>query len=615
MTLAMPPIADYGIIGDTRTAALLAHGSVDWLCLPRFDSDPVFGRLVGGEAAGGFSIAPGAPVGVAPTARYRPDSALVETVWRVEGAEVRLTDGLVAETGGMRPQSLLVRRIEAEGGPVEMRVRFDPRLGERHTSPRAERRGGVLVCTWGRLAVGLTAAPQISLAPGEDAMVEVVPGRPLTLALAVADRDPLVYMPALAAWGALQETDRWWRRWVQTMDIPAFARDPMVRSLITLRLLTYAPSGAPVASVTTSLPEWPGGQRNWDYRYTWPRDTSIGIAASLAVGNDQEATAFLYWLLHAGRVNRPRLPPALRIDGRPTPPERQLDEWPGYQGARPVRVGNAASRQHQLDGYGWVVDAAWAYQRGGKRLFGETWRMVAQLTDFVASHWGEPDAGIWEPRDHPRHYVHSKLMGWVALDRALRMAGEYRTSVRRLRRWRQEREALARDIRSHGFDPRRGSYLRAYGSDDLDAALLLLPILEFEPPGSPRIRGTVDAVRRELSAGSPLLFRYTGSDGLEGDEGAFLPCAFWLVQALAATGRVEEAQETFVQLTDHASPMGLYAEEVHPHTGEHLGNTPMMFTHAALLQACLAIQKASTPPLERGWGSPSVGSDPATTPE
>ena len=599
----LPGIGAYAVIGDTRTAALLANGSIDWLCLPRFDSDPVFGRLLGGDAAGRFSITPSQDVSHPVATRYWPDSAVVETTWRIEGAQLRVTDGLVAKAAGaLRPQALLVRRLEAEGQPVAVRVRFDPRRGERGCQPRAQRRGEVLVCSWGSLALALASSPTLPLTPGTEALVTVSPGQPLTLALSMADREPLVLVSPAHAWRWLEETDRWWRKWTAEMDMPTFARDPMVRSLITLRLLTYAPSGAPVASVTTSLPEWPGGARNWDYRYAWVRDASIGIAASLAVGNQEEAAAFLYWLLHASRLNRPRLPPALRVDGRPTPKERELDGWPGYGGARPVRTGNAASRQHQLDGYGWVVDAAWAFHRSGRRLFGETWRMVAGLADFVADHWREPDAGIWEARDDPRHYVHSKLMGWVALDRALRMAGEYRTSGRRRQRWRREREALGADIRRWGFDQRRGSYRRAYGSDDLDAALLLLPVLEFEPNTSPRVVATVEAIRRELSAGGPLVYRYkVGTDGLEGEEGAFLPCSFWLVQALAATGRAEEAKELFTQLTDRASPLGLFAEERHPSTGQQLGNMPMAFTHATLMQAALAIAAAE----ERARRSPT----------
>ncbi|MBW3578813.1 MAG: glycoside hydrolase family 15 protein [Actinobacteria bacterium] len=590
----LPAIGEYGAIGDTRTAAIAAHGSIDWLCLPRFDSPPVFGRLVGGRQAGSFSIRP-ARSGPRPSVcQYRADSAVIETVWRSDEGEVTLTDGLVVEvTGSLLPQTLLVRRVQARGGPQDVLVRFDPCRGEGRRPPRIERRGEALVCLWQRVALAVTTAPPLRLPVGAETAVTVRPGAPVTFAVAAVDREPLVYVDPGHAWRLLERSDRWWRGWARDIDAPAFARDAVVRSMITLRLLTYAPSGAPVASPTTSLPEWPGASRNWDYRYAWTRDASIGISASLAAGKSDEATAFLYWLLHAGRVNRPHLPPALTLDGRPTPPERAMADWIGYRGSRPVRVGNAAGLQHQLDGYGWVVDAAWAYHRAGGRLYGETWRMLYQLIDFVARHWHEPDAGIWEVRGEPRHYVHSKLMGWLALDRGLRMAHHHRTGRRRVGRWRRERDALAADIRERGFDHRRGSYLRTYDTDELDAALLLLPIIEFEPARSLRVIGTVDAVHRELSAGGPLLYRYPpGTDGLEGPEGAFLPASFWLAQGLAATGRIDDAGRLFEDLVERASPLGLFAEEIHPETGEHLGNMPMAFSHGALVQAALAIEHA-----------------------
>lgn len=348
-------------------------------------------------------------------------------------------------------------------------------------------------------------------------------------------------------------------------------------------------------SPTTSLPEAVGSVRNWDYRFSWPRDASIGLAAFLAVEKDEEASSFLHWFLHAGRLTRPRLEVLYTIHGKPGPPEQELWDVTGYRESKPVRIGNGASTQHQLDVYGWVLDAAWLFARARGPLHGEIWRALAGLADFVANRWREPDAGIWEVRGEPRHYVHSKLMAWLALDRALRISKSHRTRAGRVHGWMSERDALAAQIRDEGFDEGLGSYVWAYGSRDLDASLLILPILEFEEPKSTRLRGTLEAVRRELGAGGPLLYRYrAGLDALEGREGAFLPCSFWLVQAHARVGQVEEAVDTFKDLLALSNDVGLLPEEIDPSDKSHLGNFPQAFTHATVVQAALAIQAATS---------------------
>ncbi len=589
------PIEDYGMLGDTRTAALVSSdGAIDWMCVPRFDGDPVFGRLVGGPDAGTFRMGPAS--GAHPVARrYRPGTATLETTWDRDGARLTLTEGMVAEPAGrLLPSTLLVRRLTAFGGPVDATVEFDPRLGETHRAPRVRRRPAGLVCTWGPVAVALDADRPITIEPHRARTVRIEPGRPLTLVLAVAQNEPLVHVAADAAWAALADDERRWEAWSRAIDADIPFRDAVVRSLVTLRLLTYSPSGAPIAAPTTSLPEALGGIRNWDYRFAWPRDASIGVGAFLAVGKEDEARMFLAWLLHASRLDRPRLAPLLTLHGKRPRAERVLDQWPGYAASRPVRVGNGAADQHQLDTYGWVVDAGWLLGRNGHRLDSETWRAMAGFADHVAARWREPDAGIWEIRDAPRHHVHSKLMAWLALDRALRIGETHRLAASRRRRWHRERDAIAVDVR-RGFDARRSTYTRSYGSGDLDAAVLVLPVLGIEAPDSPRVRGTVDAIRRELDAGSPLVYRYPpGRDGLPGTEGAFLPCAFWLVQALARTGRVAQASERLARLVELASPLGLYAEEMDPTSLAHLGNYPQGITHAALVQAALALREVGS---------------------
>jgi GH15 family glucan-1,4-alpha-glucosidase len=592
------PIGDYGLIGDTRSAALIApDGSIDWWCVPGFDRPPLFGRLVGGEAGGTFQISPTERVR-ATQRGYRQDTATLITTWLMDGAELELSDGMVGDvTGSLMPSTLLVRRLACRGRPVRVRVLLAPRFGyDRRPAARTSRRAGALVFERGDLAVAVTA-DGVDVAGDRPVEVDLCPGSSLTIALSASRHEPLIVVSPEAAKEALSRDERAWRAWSSKVSTP-LRRDAMMRSLITLRLLTYAPSGAPVAAPTTSLPELIGGTRNWDYRFAWPRDASIGISAFLAAGQEQEARAFLGWLLHASRVARPRLPAMFTVHGQKVPGEQDLVGWPGYAGSVPVRRGNGANLQHQLDGYGWVLDAAWLLTRSGNRLYAETWRTMASFADHVAATWRQPDAGIWERRGPRAHHVHSKLMAWTALDRAIRIStsrGDRRH--RRTARWAQQREVLRADIHTRGFDPSAGAYTRTYGAQDMDAAILLLPVLEFEPRMSPRTRGTIDAIRRQLSAGGPLIYRYLpGTDDLDGDEGAFLPCSFWLVQALALTGRREEAALIFDDLVELGGPLGLYGEEMDPTNREHLGNYPQALTHAALIQAALALGSSQPSP-------------------
>ncbi len=614
---AATPIGDYALLGDTRTAALVSsQGSIDWMCAPRFDSAPLFGALVGGPQAGAFRVGPARPA-AAVQRRYRDDTATVETTWAVGAARLTLTEAMVADVAGrLLPSTVLVRRLTVDGGPVDVAIEFDPRRGESHDRPRTrrDRRGG-LVCQWGSLALSLDSDPEVRIEPGRPALITVHCDKPVTLVLSLADREPLIYVDPVTAWDLVTTDETRWRAWSAQIDADLPFRSMVVRSLLTLRLLTYSPSGAPVAAPTTSLPEHIGGIRNWDYRYAWPRDASIGISAFLKVGKLDEARGFLGWLLHASRLQRPRLPVLFTVDGRHAPPERTLTGWPGYGGSDPVRVGNGAADQHQLDGYGWVMDAAWILVQAGHGLYSETWRVMRGFADLVATRWVEPDAGIWEIRDDAAHHVHSKMMGWLALDRALRIGATHRLSDKQRARWRTARDAIASEVKARGFDPAMGCYTRSYGSADLDAAVLILPLLGIEDPQSVRVRGTIDAIAAKLSAGGPLLYRYPpGRDGLPGTEGAFLPCSFWLVQALASTGRRRDALELFTTLLELATPLGLYAEEMDPASRAHLGNFPQALTHASLIQAALALREtpshadlqshrsAPIPPSQSGGG-------------
>jgi GH15 family glucan-1,4-alpha-glucosidase len=551
--------------------------------------------LVGGDEAGWFSIGPN-EAAVLTGRAYRPDTVTLTTTWAVGGGELVLADSLVADVEGrFLPATVLVRQLTAQGRTVRAQLHLAPRFGyDRRPPRRVRRRARALVCEGRDLAIAVTSdGPAVAVDQPVD--FEVHPDQPVTIVVTAARRSMLIVVPPALAVTEVARDEADWRAWAGDIHA-ADHREDVVRSLLTLRLLTYSPSGAPVAAPTTSLPERLGGDRNWDYRYAWPRDASIGIAAFLAAGKPREARSFLAWLLHASRLSRPRLPVLFTLDGRPGPAERELGGWPGYASSRPVRVGNGAARQHQLDGYGWVVDAASLLTDAGHRLYGETWRAVAAFADQVATTWTAPDAGIWEKRAEPAHHVHSKLMAWLALDRAVSIAAARGDRHRRrTRRWTAGRDALAEDIRHQGFDPVQQAYTAAYGSTELDAAVLMLPVLGIEPALSPRVIGTVDAIRRRLSAGGPLLYRYPpGTDGLAGGEGAFLPCSFWLVRALATTGRADEAAGLFEELLALGGPLGLYGEEMDPVTGEHLGNYPQALTHAALVQAALSLTGATT---------------------
>jgi GH15 family glucan-1,4-alpha-glucosidase len=586
-------IEEYALLGDTRSAALVSPaGSIDWWCLPRFDAAPVCGRLLGGSEAGQLVIGPAENATVVER-DYLPGAPVLRTTWRTATGHVTLTEGMVSSVvGRLLPSTVLVRRIEATGASARVRVTFAPRHRWRANRPHARHTDGRVTALLGGLAVAMTSDPPVRLHGAESTEVEVHPSQPLTVAVTAAWREPLVHISAEQAWGELCDDAARWRAWSAEVPTDVPFRGAVQRTLLVLRLLTYSPSGAPVGAVTTSLPEEIGGIRNWDYRMTWPRDASIGVAAFLGLGKVPEARMFFHWLLHASRLDRPRLPALFTLTGRRAPRERWIEGWPGYGDSRPVRIGNAARNQHQLDGYGWLVDAMSIYARHHQPVTGEAWRALVNFVNHVAKRWPDPDAGIWEERTPSAHHTHSKLMAWLALDRAIHLARTKRTRPARMRRWQIARDALAAEVRERGFNPDLGSYTRTYGGEDLDAALLVLPLLGIEPQGSPRVTGTINAIREQLSAGGPYLYRYPpGTDGLPGGEGAFLPCSFWLIQALAQTGQATEAADLMKDMLDTA-PLGLFSEEIDPTTGKLLGNFPQALTHASLLQAALALRDA-----------------------
>jgi GH15 family glucan-1,4-alpha-glucosidase len=389
----------------------------------------------------------------------------------------------------------------------------------------------------------------------------------------------------------LASTTAYWRRWAADRRYDGPWREAVIRSALALKLLFHAPSGAIAAAATASLPEEIGGERNWDYRFCWVRDSAFTLQALVQLGCPREGEAFFWWLLHASQLSKPRLQVLYRLNGGERAPEHSL-RLDGYRGSRPVRVGNAAATQTQLDIYGGLLETAFTYVQAGGRLDRDTGRRLAGIADLVCRTWRQPDSGIWEVRSEPAHFTQSKMMCWVALDRALRLAEIGHVPARHAAEWRQERLAIRDFIEIRCWSERLGSYTRSAGSDELDASLLLGILFGYDAPDSGRLRATVDAVRRDLGRG-PLLARYSGEDGLRGSEGAFLCCSFWLADALARIDRVDEAGELMEQLIALAGDVGLYAEEIDPDTGELLGNLPQGLVHLALINAAVSISKAA----------------------
>jgi GH15 family glucan-1,4-alpha-glucosidase len=581
------PIREYALVGDGRTAALIARdGSVDWLCLPNLDSPSVFARIIDAERGGSFRLEPTGAFEA--KRRYLESSNVLETTFATAEGRVRVTDAMtLTDSRRISPMRELVRKVEALSGRVPMRWALEPRFGYGRAETRIERRSGRWFALAGAdaLVLGVSAADKGDLLNGAiSGELSLAPGESDVFSLSAADREPAVIPGRDDAEQRLEHTKRFWPEWAGRLRYEGVWPDAVTRSALALKLLTFAPSGAIVAAPTTSLPEWIGGLRNWDYRFTWLRDASFTLDALLRLGYQDEAHAFFWWLMHASRLTQPRLDVLYRLDGSERTRERVLPELTGYQGSRPVRIGNGAREQVQLDVYGAVLEAIWLYGRAVGRLDGDTGREVARIADYVTKHWRDKDNGIWEVRAERAHYIQSKGLCWVALDRACDL-GKSGLIPDRSERWRAAADELRAWVDEHGWDDELQSYVRAPELREVDASMLTLAVFGYE---SERMDATIAAVDRELREG-PYVYRYRGGDGLEGNEGAFLTCSFWLVDAYARTGRLDDANALMDELVGLANDVGLYSEEIDPRTGEFLGNFPQALTHLALINAAVRI--------------------------
>jgi GH15 family glucan-1,4-alpha-glucosidase len=585
------PIREYAAIGDGRTIALVARdGSIDWLCLPDLDSPSVLGALIDAERGGRFVVEPEIPF--AASRRYLPETNVLETTFATSAGRVRLTDAMTLPAGGLSPYRELVRRLEGLAGTVPLRWRVEPRFGYGAANTRIERRAGVPVALSGRGALALCSWEAGEPEYGEHAITgrfSVGEGGSSLLALSAAYQEPLVLPTRDDAESRLQATARSWREWASAREYGGPWQEAVSRSALALKLLVYAPSGAIAAAATTSLPEEVGGERNWDYRFSWPRDAAFTLQALLALGCAPEARAFFSWILHASRLTHPRLQVLYRLDGRVEAEEQSLP-LAGYRGSRPVRVGNGAADQTQLDVYGELLEAASRFASATGGLDRDHGRRLAEIADFVCESWQQPDAGIWETRGEPAHFVQSKMMCAVALTRACELAQRRLVPGKHSERWRRERERIRDFVETHGYSESKRSYVRSVGEEEVDASLLLAVLAGYDQPSAPRLLETVDAVRRDLGRG-PLIHRYLGGDGLAGEDGAFLACSFWLAEAYARQGRLDEAATLMDELVPVANDVGLFAEEIDPSTGEFLGNFPQGLSHLALINAAVSIEE------------------------
>jgi GH15 family glucan-1,4-alpha-glucosidase len=577
------PIEDYAIVGDTQAAALVGRdGSIDWLCLPRFDSPACFAALLGDARNGRWRIAPAGGVKRVER-RYREDTLVLETDFHTEDGAIRVVDCMPPR--GEAPD--VVRLVQGLEGRVEVEMELILRFDYGHVVPWVRRHKEYLLAVAGPAAVRLDTPVRTR---GQDRTTRA------SFTVAKGDEVPFVatWYPShkpepapVPAAEAVADTERWWREWIGD----CVARDPLVRrSLLTLKALTYAPTGGIVAAATTSLPEQLGGVRNWDYRFCWVRDATLTLNALIEGGFVKEAGAWRDWLLRAIAGDPRDMQIMYGCAGERRLTELELDWLPGYEGSSPVRIGNAASEQFQLDVYGELMDALLHAREHGLHPDEHAWKLQATVLEFLEGAWDQPDEGIWEVRGPRRHFVHSKVMAWVAFDRAARTVERFGQRGD-ADRWREICDDIRREVLEQGWDEDRNTFTQSYGSQALDAALLLIPRTGFLPGDDPRVIGTIEAVQRELMSDGFVL-RYPteeGDDGLPPGEGAFLPCSFWLVDALGMAGRHDEARELYDRLTALANDVGLFAEEYDPRAKRLVGNFPQAFTHVALVTSAASL--------------------------
>ncbi|MEU8841579.1 glycoside hydrolase family 15 protein [Streptomyces roseus] len=592
------PISQHGLIGDLRTAALVgANGTIDWYCCPRFDAPSVFASILDADKGGSWELATDIPTRTRQF--YFPDTNVLITRFYAADGVAEIQDFMpVVDESREASRHRLIRRVICVRGSLPFRTRIAPRFGygaEPHTV-----RVQVHEAVFDSPSISLALTSTVPLeSDGTDVWshFKLLEGESVVFALdKISDDVRPLACPHAEAEEQFEATVRFWRQWLGHSRYRGRWREMVHRSALLLKLLTYAPTGAIVAAPTTSLPEWVGGERNWDYRYVWVRDAAFAIYAMLRLGFTTEAEAFMGFLSDRGimRGVGPTGPLQIMygIDGRTELPETRLSHLEGHLGSAPVRVGNAATEQLQLDIYGALIDSVYLYDKWGQPISSDHWDEVDAVVNWLCDHWDQPDEGVWETRGGRRNFVYSRLMCWVAIERAIRMANR-RGLPADLLRWQRSRDAIYRQIMQQGWSAKRGAFAQGLGDDVLDAAVLMMPMAKFISPTDPKWLSTLDALTADLVSDS-LVYRYdpeVSPDGLRGSEGTFSICSFWYVEALTRAGRLEEARLAFEKMLTYANHVGLYAEEI-GRSGEQLGNFPQAFTHLSLISAAFNLDRA-----------------------
>jgi len=596
-----PPIGDYAMIGDCHSVALVSRtGSIDWACPRRFDAGSCFARILDWEHGGHYSITP-TNLTEPPTRSYIDGTMVLSTTFRSGEGECVLYDCCTMLRGGAsNPRRELLRIVEGVRGRVELRFHLVARFDYGALKPWIRHHGHHLhSAIGGDDALVISSDIDMKRVDEHDleAVFTVTEGERVRFSVTGVDPatiDPQPPDPPTSSEldKRLEETVKWWQRWRTQARIEGPYADACIRSALVLKALTNAPTGAIVAAPTTSLPEAIGHGRNWDYRYSWVRDSQFTVRSLRELGFEKEADGFRRFVERSAAGSVDGLQIMYGIGGEHRLVEQELTHLEGYKKSSPVRIGNLAAQQLQLDVYGYLLDLAWEWHQAGSSPDDDYWRFLLTLVDAAAERWKEPDSGIWEMRGDPRHFVHSKAMCWVTIDRGLLLAEE---CMRRAptKRWKTARDEIRHDVETNGFDAERNTFVQSYGSTEVDASLLLLPNFGFIAYDDPRMIGTTDAVRRELDVGGGLLRRYIGEDSLSGDEGTFLACSFWLVECLARQGRIDEARQVFERAAGTANDVGLFSEEVEVKDGSLLGNFPQGISHFSHVAAAVALTSKS----------------------